>query len=435
VRQALLDHKVVFLRGQHLSLEEQRRFGQYFGDLLEHPINALGGYPDTDWLEEQGIRTRAENWHSDLAFLENPAFATILSLAEMPPVGGDTLFADLEAAYNGLSQPVRNLVDGLTALHDAENFSDFGWGPSVDAAKRAQILNFSARKVEHPLVKAHPEAGRKTLFAARGFARKIKGLNDEESAGILSLLAAHGAAERDRERRLPWAELDESLASGLWGITIPHEYGGASVRQRVVAEVFRILASGDASLAQIPQNHFEIIDLVRQTGRDAQKRIIFGRVLRGARLGNAFSEFKGKNVEDFQTRIRRQGGSYVVNGEKFCATGALFAHLVPIIAISEDDGNVYAAIAERSAAGLTIIDNWDGFGQRTTASGTVKIENVFVPADYVLPAYIAYDNPSPAGPQSQLLHAAIDLGIAEAAIEKAIELVRHHARPSSALII
>jgi SfnB family sulfur acquisition oxidoreductase len=245
----------------------------------------------------------------------------------------------------------------------------------------------------------------------------------------LASIFRHGAAERDRERRLPWAELDESLASGLWGITIPREYGGAFVRQRVVAEVFRILATGDSSLAQIPQNHFEIIDLIRQTGTDAQKRIIFGRVLRGARLGNAFSEFKGKNVEDFQTSIRRQGDGYVVNGEKFYATGALFAHLVPIIAISEDDGRVYAAIAGRGVPGLTVTDNWDGFGQRTTASGAVKIENVFVPEDYVLKAYIAYDNPSPAGPQSQLVHAAIDLGIAEAAIEKAIELVRHHARP------
>jgi len=250
-----------------------------------------------------------------------------------------------------------------------------------------------------------------------------------DAARTLAARFREGAAERDRDRRLPWAELDESLASGLWGITIPHEYGGAFVRQRVVAEVFRILASGDSSLAQIPQNHIEIIDLIRQTGSDAQKRLIFGRVLSGARLGNAFSEYKGKNVEDFQTRIRRHRDGYVVKGEKFYATGALFAHLVPIIAISEDDGRVYAAIAERDAPGLTVIDNWDGFGQRTTASGTVKIENVFVPADYVLPAYIAYDNPSPAGPQSQILHAAIDLGIAEAAIEKTIDLVRNHARP------
>jgi SfnB family sulfur acquisition oxidoreductase len=237
------------------------------------------------------------------------------------------------------------------------------------------------------------------------------------------------AAERDAERRLPWAELDESLASGLWGITIPREYGGAFVRQRVVAEVFRILASGDSSLAQIPQNHVEIIDVLRQTGSDAQKRLIFGRVLQGARLGNAFSEYKGKNVEDFQTRIRREGDFYVVNGEKFYSTGALYAHLVPIVAISEDDGKIYVAIAERVAPGLTVVDNWDGFGQRTTASGTVKIENVYVPAEYVVPAHIAYENPSPAGPQSQILHAAIDLGIAEAAIEKTIDLVRNHARP------
>jgi SfnB family sulfur acquisition oxidoreductase len=256
--------------------------------------------------------------------------------------------------------------------------------------------------------------------------------SEAEAIEVAQNLAARfraGAAERDRDRRLPWAELDESLASGLWGITIPREYGGAYARQRVVADVFRILASGDSSLAQIPQNHFEIVDLIRQTGSEAQKRLIFGRILSGARLGNAFSEFKGKNVEDFQTRIRRQGDSYVVNGEKFYSTGALFAHLVPIIAISEDDGRVYAALADRNAPGLEVIDNWDGFGQRTTASGTVKIENVIVPADYVLPAYIAYDNPSAAGPQSQILHAAIDLGIAEAAIEKTIDLVRYHARP------
>ncbi len=238
-----------------------------------------------------------------------------------------------------------------------------------------------------------------------------------------------GAGQRDRERLLPWNEVRESSASGLWGITIPREFGGAQLRQREVAEVFRILAGGDSSLAQIPQNHFEIVDLIRQSASEAQQRLIFGRILAGARLGNAFSESKGKNVEDFETRIRREGEFYVLNGEKFYSTGALFADLVPIIAISEDDGLVYAAIAERDAPGLNVIDNWNGFGQRTTASGTVTIENVQVPADYVLPAYIAYDQPSPAGPQSQLIHAAIDLGIAEAAIEKTIDLVRNHTRP------
>jgi alpha-ketoglutarate-dependent taurine dioxygenase len=191
VRRALLDYKVVFLRAQHLDVEQQNRFARSFGEILDHPIAAGGDYQDYDWLHEQGVTTRADNWHSDIAFLPEPPFGTILSLAEQPEVGGDTLFADLEAAYNGLSKPIRRLVDGLTVLHDGANFQDWAWGPHVDEAWRNQILQWSARKVEHPLVRVHPETGRKTLFAVTGFARRIKGLTSEESAGILSLLAAH----------------------------------------------------------------------------------------------------------------------------------------------------------------------------------------------------------------------------------------------------
>jgi taurine dioxygenase len=239
VRQALLDYKVVFLRGQHLTPAEQSRFGQFFGDLLEHPINIGGTYPDIEWLERQGIRTRAENWHSDLAFLEKPAFASILSLAARPEVGGDTLFADLEAAYNGLSRPVRDLVDGLTVLHDAENFSDFAWGPNVDDVRRAQILGFSARKVEHPLVKVHPETGRKTLFAARGFARKIKGLSDEESAGILSLLAAH-VTKAEYVVRFKWEPGDVAFWDNRATLhRVANDYGDAPRKlQRITLSEF-----------------------------------------------------------------------------------------------------------------------------------------------------------------------------------------------------
>lgn len=256
--------------------------------------------------------------------------------------------------------------------------------------------------------------------------------SEEEAVAAAETLAERfkiNAAERDRARRLPTEEIEEFSRSGLWGVTIPREYGGAGVRQRAVARILSIIASGDSSLAQIPQNHFEIVDLIRQTASEEQKRMLFSRILAGARLGNAFSEFKGKNVEDFQTRIRREGDGFVVRGEKFYCTGALFAHLVPIVAISEDDGRVYAAIAERGAPGLTVIDDWSGFGQRTTASGTVRIEDVFVPATYVIPAYLAYEKLSSAGPQSQLLHASIDLGIARSAIAATIHFVRNHARP------
>jgi taurine dioxygenase len=191
VRQALLDYKVIFLRAQHLNLEEQTRFAEYFGHVYTHPVQRGGEYPDYEWLKAQGNALRAERWHSDVAFVEQPPFGSILTLAEQPPVGGDTLFADLEAAYNGLSESVRTLADGLTALHDGEAFQQWAWGPNVDEARRNQILSFAARKVEHPLVRVHPETGRKTLFAVTGFARSIKGLSHEESQGILSLLAAH----------------------------------------------------------------------------------------------------------------------------------------------------------------------------------------------------------------------------------------------------
>ena len=255
--------------------------------------------------------------------------------------------------------------------------------------------------------------------------------DDAEAIAVAKSLAplfARDARERDLERRLPFEEVDVFSQSGLWGITIPREYGGAGVSQRTLAKVFVELASGDASLTQIAQNSFEIIDVIRRTGSEEQKRELFGLVLAGYRLGNAFSEFKGKNVEDFSTRIVRRGDHYVVSGEKFYSTGALFAHLVPIIALDEE-GHVVVAVAERDAPGLTVIDDWSGIGQRTTASGTVCIEEVVIPASRLLPAHIVYENPSAVGPQSQLLQAAIDAGIAKGALAATIDFVRNQARP------
>ncbi len=248
------------------------------------------------------------------------------------------------------------------------------------------------------------------------------------AAKRLAPIFAEGAAERDRHRRYPLAELDQFSQSGLWGIAIPKAHGGAGVSQTTVATVFATLAAADPSLTQLAQNHFEIVDVIRATGSLEQRNELFGAILSGLRLGNAFSESGGKNVEDFGTRLTRDGDAFRVNGRKFYSTGALFAHLVPIVAIDET-GRVVVAVAGRDAPGLTVIDDWSGFGQRTTASGTVTLDNVPIPASRVLPAHIVYEQPSAAGPQSQLIHAAIDLGIASGAIEAAIDFVRRHARP------
>ncbi|MGO4686114.1 SfnB family sulfur acquisition oxidoreductase [Hyphomicrobium sp. 2TAF46] len=249
-----------------------------------------------------------------------------------------------------------------------------------------------------------------------------------EAAHRLAPIFAEGASARDRYRQYPVAEIDRFSQSGLWGITIPKEDGGPGVSQTTVAKVFATLAAADPSLAQLPQSHFEIVDVIRSTGTPDQKRELFGAILSGSRLGNAFSESGGKNVEDFSTRITRDGDHYRVNGKKFYSTGALFAHLVPIVALDEE-GHVLVAVADRNSQGLTVVDDWSGIGQRTTASGTVTLDNVAIPASRVLPAHIVYERQSPVGPQSQLIHAAIDLGIARGAIDTTIAFVKQRARP------
>jgi SfnB family sulfur acquisition oxidoreductase len=260
-------------------------------------------------------------------------------------------------------------------------------------------------------------------------AHRIAG--DAEAISVARDLASRfivEAGDRDRERRLPVAELDVFSQSGLWGITIPKAYGGADVSHATLAEVLAVIAAADPSIAQIPQNHFEILEVVRGAASEAQKQVIYGLVLEGYRLGNAFSEFHGKTVENFETRLTKDGTAFRLNGRKFYSTGALFAHLVPVVAL-DDDRRIAVALVDRDADGLTVIDDWSAFGQRTTASGTVILENVVVPADRVLPGYLVYDRPSPIGAQSQLLHAAIDVGIARGAIAATIDFVRSQSRP------
>jgi SfnB family sulfur acquisition oxidoreductase len=236
------------------------------------------------------------------------------------------------------------------------------------------------------------------------------------------------ASARDRERRLPHAEIELLTRSGLWGITIPKAFGGAGVSHSTLVEVFAILAAADPSLGQIPHNHFCVIDAIRLDGTKEQKRFYFEQVLAGKRFGNAFSEAGTKNVMDFQTRITPDGDAFRVNGKKFYSTGALFAHIIPTAALNEEKKGLLVLIP-RDTPGLTVVDDWDGFGQRTTASGSVLLDNVRVESDWIIPAYRAYDRPTLTGPLSQIIQAAIDAGIARTAIRETIEFVRTKARP------
>ncbi|ALU91852.1 acyl-CoA dehydrogenase protein [Herbaspirillum rubrisubalbicans M1] len=237
------------------------------------------------------------------------------------------------------------------------------------------------------------------------------------------------AALRDRERKLPWDELERYVRSGLWGITVPKEYGGAGVSYGTLAEVIATLSAADGSIGQIPQNHFYAVEVIRVNGSDAQKRFFFEQVLQGQRFGNALAELGTKTSHDRKTRLTRNehGPGYRISGRKFYATGALFADWVPTSVIDED-GVQQLAIVPRHATGLTIIDDWSGFGQRTTGSGSAVFENVHVPAEAVIGFASAFTRPTQLGPMAQLQHAAIDLGIARAAYADLLEFVRTRSR-------
>ncbi|MFG2453853.1 SfnB family sulfur acquisition oxidoreductase [Streptomyces sp. NPDC048512] len=256
--------------------------------------------------------------------------------------------------------------------------------------------------------------------------------DDAEALAVAAGLAEAFRTEapvRDAERRLPYAELEQLSASGLLGVTVPADHGGADVRQETLAEVFRLLASADASLAQIPQNHFVYVNVLRRQGTTEQRKFFFGEVLAGRRFGNAQSEAGTRHVQDIRTRLLPlPDGSHELTGVKHYSTGALFADWIPVLARAADD-NLYVAYVPRDADGLTVVDDWDGMGQRTTASGTVRLDAVTVPADRVVPHHLTFRGPQLHGAVAQLLHAAIDAGIAGGALAEAAEFVRTKSRP------
>ncbi len=255
--------------------------------------------------------------------------------------------------------------------------------------------------------------------------------NDQQALHIAQELAAHfkrESAARDQERRLPHAELDLFSASGLWGISVPKAFGGAGVSNVTLAKVIRLIAEADGSLGQIPQNHFYALEVLRVNGNADQQKRLYAEALAGLRFGNALAELGTKTAHDRTTRLTRDGEGYHINGRKFYSTGALYAQRIPTSVIDEN-GVQQLAFVPADSEGLTVIDDWSGFGQRTTGSGSVVFENVYVDARDVVAFQSAFERPTTVGPLAQILHAAIDTGIARAAFEDALHFVRTRTRP------
>ncbi|MFX6108477.1 SfnB family sulfur acquisition oxidoreductase [Acinetobacter baumannii] len=254
--------------------------------------------------------------------------------------------------------------------------------------------------------------------------------NDAEALEIAKQFAEQfkkTAVERDAKRILPYTEIDALSQYGLWAITVPKQYGGAEVSSHTVAKVIALLSGADGSIGQIPQNHFYALEVLRNTGTETQKQRLYGEVLNGTRFGNALAEFKTKTSTHKQTNIRPHENGYLIQGEKFYCTGSLFAHRIPTLVL-DDAGREYLAFVKSGSQGLKLVDDWSGFGQKTTGSGTVKFDQVFVDADDVIPFDTAFLQPTLVGPFAQIMHASIEVGIARAAFEESLQRV-HQARP------
>ncbi|WP_342755333.1 SfnB family sulfur acquisition oxidoreductase [Pantoea sp. MBD-2R] len=255
--------------------------------------------------------------------------------------------------------------------------------------------------------------------------------SEAQALSVAHALAAQFRPEsslRDRERQLPDTQLQALFASGLGAITVPAAFGGAAVSSVVVAQIIAILSEADAAIGQIPQNHFYALEVLRVNGSASQQRRLYREVLDGVHLGNALAEFRTPAAHHRSTSVLPQGDGFLLQGQKFYATGAIWADRIPTAA-RDGDGKEQLVFVPREQAGVSVTDDWSGFGQRTTGSGTVTFEAVIIDPQDIVPFQSAFERPTAVGPFAQIMHAAIDQGIARAAFSEMLDFIRTKARP------
>jgi taurine dioxygenase len=194
IRAALLEWKVLFFRDQDIDTDQHIAFARAFGELEVHPFAPhKPGYPEVLAITHDRDHPGRENvWHSDVTWREKPSLGSILRAIELPPIGGDTLFADMVAAYAGLSDEVKERIEGRVALHDFAHFRA-GLFKAGKTAAEVEAFNRAYPKVEHPIVRTHPETGARALYVNAAFTQHIVGLEPEESKSLLKHLYAQAA--------------------------------------------------------------------------------------------------------------------------------------------------------------------------------------------------------------------------------------------------
>ena len=199
IRSAFAEHQVIFFRDQTLTPEQQLAFGRRFGPLNIHPyVAGMDGYPEVmEVIKEPTDKINfGGGWHSDMSFLETPAIGSILYAVALPDFGGDTLFASQAAAFEALSPGLQKTLEGLNAIHSAER----EYAPTGQSAQKRESMKISdaeglAGRFSHPMVKVHPETGRKALYVNPAFTMNIEGWSRRESKPLLDYLFEHSRKE------------------------------------------------------------------------------------------------------------------------------------------------------------------------------------------------------------------------------------------------
>jgi alkylation response protein AidB-like acyl-CoA dehydrogenase len=247
---------------------------------------------------------------------------------------------------------------------------------------------------------------------------------------------AIGSAERERHGIPLVPQLRQVAAAGLLGISVPTEHGGPGLPASTSVDVLRRLARGDGAVGQLLLSHFVIAQAISGLGQADPAPRIYGDILAGAQLGNATAERGTKHALDRRTTATPQGdGTWVLNGAKYYATGALGATWIAIAAgVGGREGETATVFIRPDQPGVTLnLDQWSAFGQRGTASGEVLLDDVAVDGALVIeegsPPDPLTGPPTVLGAFDQALHAAVDIGIARAALEDGAEFVRTTSRP------
>ncbi|MEV8313733.1 SfnB family sulfur acquisition oxidoreductase [Streptomyces sp. NPDC059900] len=256
--------------------------------------------------------------------------------------------------------------------------------------------------------------------------------SDAEAVAVAREVAERLAADdarRDAERVLPYDEVQDLTEAGLFALSVPRSHGGPGLRARSLGEVFTELTAGDASIGQIPQNHYAFVNVLAHAGTEEQRAFFYREILAGRHFGNALSERNTRTAREFAIGFApHPDGGRVLHGTKYYATGSLFAHWIPVYA-NDEQGRTHAAWVPADHPGVHVEDDWNGMGQRTTGSGTVRFDQVRVPAEHIVPVYSIFEKDEVFGAFGQYLHAAIDTGIAVGALREGKRLVHALARP------